>query len=125
MNNKELNIALGKLFNGIELDTHKVELNIFSDYIKELDKIGTKTLNKSEEDLEQIKKIVRRNISNLNKLKSKSDNIHKAYMKDGDRVSKELDIAPAQIPDFQRLNKLYFYIDRLTSDMLQEYKKLS
>lgn len=27
MNNKELNIALGKLFNGIELDTHKVELS--------------------------------------------------------------------------------------------------
>ena len=26
MNEKELNIALGKLFNGIELDTHKVEL---------------------------------------------------------------------------------------------------
>ena len=29
MNNKELNIALGKLFNGIELDTHKVELSSY------------------------------------------------------------------------------------------------
>lgn len=109
----------------LNLKSEKVELSIFLDYIKELDKIGTKTLNKSEEDLEQIKKIVTRNISNLKKLKSKSDNIHKAYMKDGDRVSKELDIAPAQIPDFKKLDKLYFYIDKLISNMLQEYKKLS
>ena len=33
MNNKELNIALGKLFNGIELDTHKVELSTYSDMV--------------------------------------------------------------------------------------------
>lgn len=111
--------------NRLNLKSEKIELSIFLDYIKELDKIGTKTLNKSEEDLEEIKKIVRRNISNLNKLKSKSDNIHKAYMKDGDRISKELDIAPAQIPDFKKLDKLYFYIDNLINDMLQEYKKLS
>ena len=31
MNNKELNIALGKLFNGIELDTHKVDLALMDD----------------------------------------------------------------------------------------------
>lgn len=34
MNNKELNIALGKLFNGIELDTHKVELGLYDDMLK-------------------------------------------------------------------------------------------
>lgn len=35
MNNRELNIALGKLFNGIELDTHKVELGIVQDLDKD------------------------------------------------------------------------------------------
>lgn len=40
MNDKELNIALGKLFNGIELDTHKVELASNGDKIlKELNAI--------------------------------------------------------------------------------------
>ena len=38
MNNKELNIALGKLFNGIELDTHKVGLS-YKD-VKGLNKIN-------------------------------------------------------------------------------------
>ena len=37
MNNKELNIALGKLFNGIELDTHKVELGYLQDVAKNAD----------------------------------------------------------------------------------------
>lgn len=44
MNNKELNIALGKLFNGIELDTHKVELADydFKKYMQDYDKSFTK-----------------------------------------------------------------------------------
>ena len=124
MNDKDLNIALGKLFNGIDLKTEKVELNIFSDYIKELDKISSKTRDKSESDLEEVKKIIKRNISNLNKLKSKADNIHKEYMRVGDKAAKDLDIAPAQIPDFKRLHNLYFYVDGIIDDMLSEYKKM-
>jgi ElaB/YqjD/DUF883 family membrane-anchored ribosome-binding protein len=44
MNNKELNIALGKLFNGIELDTHKVELADydFKKYMQDYDKSFSK-----------------------------------------------------------------------------------
>jgi|TARA_R110000765_G_scaffold144801_5_gene246882 hypothetical protein len=38
MNDKDLNIALGKLFNGIELDTHKVELALIDDVNSALDK---------------------------------------------------------------------------------------
>ena len=43
MNNKELNIALGKLFNGIELDTHKVELALddFKDFAKKIEKLNS------------------------------------------------------------------------------------
>jgi len=43
MNNKELNIALGKLFNGIELDTHKVELSMLDDAMKLRDKAVAKS----------------------------------------------------------------------------------
>jgi len=39
MNNKELNIALGKLFNGIELDTHKVELGSLKEMRTQSDKL--------------------------------------------------------------------------------------
>ena len=37
MNEKELNIALGKLFNGIELDTHKIEFAVVDELSNKID----------------------------------------------------------------------------------------
>ena len=63
MNNKELNIALGKLFNGIELDTHKVELSIandvkklYSEYIDlgDAEDNALRSVNTARMDLEKV-----------------------------------------------------------------------
>jgi len=53
MNNKELNIALGKLFNGIELDTHKVELNAFKNLFNTTGQIERRN-KKIKDRIEQI-----------------------------------------------------------------------
>ena len=54
MNEKELNIALGKLFNGIELDTHKVELGLVDD----LDTVTKNILNKSVDYFNDARKLL-------------------------------------------------------------------
>ncbi len=54
MNNKELNIALGKLFNGIELDTHKVELGLDIDgEFKKADKKANSAIKSAQSNLTQ------------------------------------------------------------------------
>lgn len=54
MNNKELNIALGKLFNGIELDTHKVELGIdIKGEFKKADKKANSAIKSAQSNLTQ------------------------------------------------------------------------
>ena len=61
MNNKELNIALGKLFNGIELDTHKVELGIVDDIENLLEK-AEKQFEEAKNDLKKAKSILSRTL---------------------------------------------------------------
>jgi aspartate carbamoyltransferase regulatory subunit len=56
MNNKELNIALGKLFNGIELDTHKVELGSIDDFDNEFGQIIDKDIRVSNDLIDDLRK---------------------------------------------------------------------
>ena len=72
MNNKELNIALGKLFNGIELDTHKVELGLVDD-VKKLS-------NNIEQDWKKALNIA------VNGAKSLEDKVMKATKPLNDQV---------------------------------------
>jgi len=72
MNEKELNIALGKLFNGIELDTHKVELGLVDD-VKKLS-------NNIEQDWKKALNIA------VNGAKSLEDKVMKATKPLNDQV---------------------------------------
>tara|TARA_R110000744_G_scaffold5556_1_gene19751 strand:+ start:2607 stop:2984 length:378 start_codon:yes stop_codon:yes gene_type:complete len=72
MNEKELNIALGKLFNGIELDTHKIELGLVND-VKKLS-------NNIEQDWKKALNIA------VNGAKSLEDKVMKATKPLNDQV---------------------------------------
>ena len=72
MNEKELNIALGKLFNGIELDTQKVELGLV-DNVKKLS-------NNIEQDWKKALNIA------VNGAKSLEDKVMKATKPLNDQV---------------------------------------
>tara|TARA_R110002050_G_scaffold190472_4_gene325149 strand:+ start:438 stop:815 length:378 start_codon:yes stop_codon:yes gene_type:complete len=72
MNDKELNIALGKLFNGIELDTQKVELGLVDD-VKKLS-------NNIEQDWKKALNIA------VNGAKSLEDKVMKATKPLNDQV---------------------------------------
>lgn len=72
MSEKELNIALGKLFNGIELDTHKVELGLVDD-VKKLS-------NNIEQDWKKALNIA------VNGAKSLEDKVMKATKPLNDQV---------------------------------------
>jgi len=69
MNNKELNIALGKLFNGIELDTHKLELGTHDDIMSDVSANG-----KSRSKFRQI---LRSSMSEIAKAMGHLENIEK------------------------------------------------
>jgi len=83
MNNKKLNIALGKLFNGIELDTHKIELGLLDDLAKIS---NTKEVTFLRIDvntaLDKVKKFITKGISisqsNKKSLEKKIDTILKS-----------------------------------------------
>ena len=89
MNNKELNIALGKLFNGIELDTHKVELNI-----------GSKYINKAE----QIEKEYRNALGDIKnfaiKLEGAENDVVKAIKKYKDNLQDYEKVVRKELKDF-------------------------
>lgn len=79
MNNKELNIALGKLFNGIELDTHKVELGLVDDIEKDF-----KQLNDIMSEAEKLTK-------QRSRLKGKGNTLSKNIIKQGEKGIKQLE----------------------------------
>ena len=82
MNNKELNIALGKLFNGIELDTHKVEFSIaddvkklYSEYIdlEEAESGALRSVNDARNDLEKMEGKYKNLIKEIGSMEKKLD----------------------------------------------------
>lgn len=82
MNNKELNIALGKLFNGIELDTHKVELSIandvkklYSEYIDlgDAEDNALRSVNTARMDLEKVENKYKSKLKEVSSMEKKLD----------------------------------------------------
>ena len=82
MNNKELNIALGKLFNGIELDTHKVELSIandvkklYSEYIDlgDAEDNALRSVNTARMDLEKVENKYKSKLKEVLSMEKKLD----------------------------------------------------
>jgi DNA repair ATPase RecN len=82
MNNKELNIALGKLFNGIELDTHKVELSIandvkklYSEYIDlgDAEDNALRSVNTARMDLEKVENNYKSKLKEVLSMEKKLD----------------------------------------------------
>ena len=88
MNNKELNIALGKLFNGIELDTHKVELSVIDDVKKiqnEIVEADVKLLAKNIlRELRVAETKIEKSVKAGSKLKSK--------LKEAENMGKDLGV---------------------------------
>jgi Zn-finger domain-containing protein len=117
MNNKELNIALGKLFNGIELDTHKVELNIVDDFEKAFSKAN---------DIESNAILQTVNITNaINKAIDIYKEAGKAYLRANasyqkiEQMTKELGVEPQ--------GKIKAYAEEVSKSIKtidQEIKKL-
>jgi len=105
MNNKELNIALGKLFNGIELDTHKVELNI-----------GSKYINKAE----QIEKEYRNALGDMEnfaiKLEGAENDVVKAIKKYKDNLQDYEKVVKKELKDFG--------VDKLPNNWVREFNRL-
>ena len=105
MNNKELNIALGKLFNGIELDTHKVELNI-----------GSKYINKAE----QIEKEYRDALGDMEnfaiKLEGAENDVVKAIKKYKDNLQDYEKVVKKELKDFG--------VDKLPNNWVREFNRL-
>lgn len=108
MNNKELNIALGKLFNGIELDTHKVELGSLKEMRTQSDKLAGLYANLYET---QIDLMVNR--------KKLDDQINDAKRLEND-AGRMLDKAYAVYNEFEQKAKDL----GLDYKMNQEYKEL-
>lgn len=82
MNNKELNIALGKLFNGIELNTHKVELSIandvkklYSEYIDlgDAEDNALRSVNTARMDLEKVENKYKSKLKEVLSMEKKLD----------------------------------------------------
>lgn len=118
MNNKELNIALGKLFNGIELDTHKIELNAvknLKDKIQDAKRIislqddGLKWLDKTKQeykeymkywsDTEGINRGADRQAGNL------LDELERSIAQVGNAVE-ELGLSSSSVPEYKEGLKL-------------------
>lgn len=93
MNNKELNIALGKLFNGIELDTHKVELGIVDDF-KKLYANATEQQAKGNVQVREILKAIDKAINEYNDAANSYIKANNAYQ-DIEAKTKELGTKPS------------------------------
>jgi len=123
MNNKELNIALGKLFNGIELDTHKVELGSLKEMRTQSDKLVGLYANLYET---QIDLMVNR--------KKLDDQINDAKRLEND-AGRMLDKAYAVYNEFEqkakdlgldyKMNQEYRELDDSINAVLSEIDKLN
>ena len=118
MNNKELNIALGKLFNGIELDTHKVELALMDDIknqYKSVKDTNRKLLDiesdflKNRKALKSFSEILNEQSKRLLEL---CNDIEQASNKIGIDTPKEVELYKKEAKDYQQIAKQTLKIAR-------------
>jgi len=101
MNDKDLNIALGKLFNGIELDTHKVELGLVDDfkssyknYVKQSENIADE-FSKFFKLKTQLENDIKKNINNFKSLVKPYEKIEKQAKELGLNIKEVLSDRPS------------------------------
>ena len=119
--NEEIREAIKELLSG-----QKVELSVFADLRSKLIKIASKKMdnaNKLVDELEGQKKKINTRVKSLDELKKAIDKIHREYMALGDKAANELGIAPAKIPDFKKVNDVYFYLSGQVRDLQAVLKK--
>lgn len=109
MNNKELNIALGKLFNGIELKSEKFEFNAEKTIREDMDR-----MDKSFQEAQQKRDLAQRIYNNT---ASKARNARK-FAEDAIRKAKELGI------DFKIGEMALRQYDRIEKEASEYAKKL-
>ncbi len=111
MNEKELNIALGKLFNGIELDTQKVELGLADELqaVLKAAKNNKKFSNKKEDEAATINKaafnILKEQIKldeTADKINKNADNLYKEFAKS----AKDLGVNPKETQAYKTYNEI-------------------
>lgn len=116
MNEKELNIALGKLFNGIELDTHKVELaspatKNLKGFLKNIDN-ELKNFDINIKELKDVKISIEVSIEQA----EETLNIANRRINGIEIAAKDLGIVPNAIP-------LYMELVKKTEDLSKEIKE--
>jgi ribosome-binding ATPase YchF (GTP1/OBG family) len=119
MNNKELNIALGKLFNGIELDTHKVELSVIDDVKKiqnEIVEADVKLLAKNIlRELRVAETKIEKSVKAGSKLKSK--------LKEAENMVKDLGVKTSGLAWYEDAQSSLRYLEDL-KDYLSTIKSV-
>jgi|LUMH01.1.fsa_nt_gb hypothetical protein len=111
MNDKDLNIALGKLFNGIELKAEKVELAV-ADELEAVLKAAqnNKKFSKSKVDeAATINKAAYRILQEQAKLDDTADKINKNaenLWKEFSKAARDLGINPRETPSFKVYNEI-------------------
>lgn len=123
MNNKELNIALGKLFNGIELDTHKVELGSLKEMRTQSDKlVGLYAdLYEAQIDLMVNRKKLDDQINDAKRLENDAGRmLDKAYA-----VYNEFEQKAKDLGLDYKMNEEYRELDNSINSVLSELDKLN
>lgn len=109
-----------------ELKSEKVELSIASDARTKMIKAVEKIFNNGEDlynELENNNKRVQRQISSIEKAFSKAQNIYKDINSKITSQARELGIAPNAVPDFEKFNNTYFYLDRIKTNIINDLNK--
>ncbi len=112
MNNKELNIALGKLFNGIQLDTHKVEFTTIYDDLKGSIGNANKGFVEATKLVSKAQKEVKKSISDNKTLLKELDKAEK-LIKDIGLDSELKKVQKAQNQVKENINELDSYLTNL------------
>ncbi len=109
MKDKDLNIALGKLFNGIELDTHKVELNLVGD-IKNVSKNISNELKNFDINIKELKDVKRSIDVSIDQAKQTSKRGN-SLLKEINKQANELGVPVSEINGVKEFIKLLVDLD--------------
>jgi len=104
----------------------RVELSIPDDTINAMFKAVEKIFANAEnlvDEFENNKKRAQRQIQSVEKAFSKSSQIYNKAYTDLDRKAQEVGIAPASIPNFEKMMRTQNFLDRTKDDIISQLKK--
>ena len=106
--------------------SEKVELSITDDTIKAMFKAIEKVFSNADnlvDEFENNKKRAQRQIQSVEKAFSKSSQIYNKAFDDLSRKAREVGIAPASIPNFEKMMRTQNFLDREKDDIVSRLKK--